>query len=270
MTRFSREFRFPRALPILRRRPRSKTPTSCFLRCLRKRIGTRRGCYRCRDAAPGRSSSPAPRAWSNRPADSSPTFSKRSCRAVASGCFPARALPPISLAACDPMVIAAPIPRSRRSLRRRFPGRTFRLYPSADRTGVQLGGALKNVLAIAAASSKARPRRLGPRCADLARLAEMSRFIVARGGEADTVRGLSGLGDLVLTADEPPVAQPALRIALGKDRPGCRRQRIGGGRFCRIRRRPAWRADSASRCRSRRPSQPSSTESWMSARLSNN
>jgi glycerol-3-phosphate dehydrogenase (NAD(P)+) len=48
-------------------------------------------------------------------------------------------------------------------------------------------------------------------------LAEMSRFIVARGGEADTVRGLSGLGDLVLTATSHQSRNLRFGIALGKD-----------------------------------------------------
>lgn len=80
-------------------------------------------------------------------------------------------------------------------------GRTFRLYASTDRTGVQLGGALKNVLAIAGGIVEGAGLGDSARAALISRgLAEMSRLCVAMGGEADTVRGLSGLGDLVLTA----------------------------------------------------------------------
>lgn len=80
-------------------------------------------------------------------------------------------------------------------------GRTFRLYASTDRTGVQLGGALKNVLAIAGGIVEGAGLGDSARAALISRgLAEMSRLVVAMGGEADTVRGLSGLGDLVLTA----------------------------------------------------------------------
>lgn len=80
-------------------------------------------------------------------------------------------------------------------------GPTFRLYPSADRIGVQLGGALKNVLAIACGIVEGAGLGDSARAALISRgLAEMSRFAAAFGGLSETVRGLSGLGDLVLTA----------------------------------------------------------------------
>ncbi|MDH6267584.1 glycerol-3-phosphate dehydrogenase (NAD(P)+) [Rhizobium sp. SG_E_25_P2] len=80
-------------------------------------------------------------------------------------------------------------------------GPTFRLYASADRIGVQLGGALKNVLAIACGIIEGAGLGDSARAALISRgLAEMSRFAAAFGGDAHTVRGLSGLGDLVLTA----------------------------------------------------------------------
>ncbi|MFB2551272.1 NAD(P)H-dependent glycerol-3-phosphate dehydrogenase [Ensifer soli] len=86
-------------------------------------------------------------------------------------------------------------------LAERLSGPTFRLYPSDDRIGVQLGGALKNVLAIACGLVEGAGLGDSARAALIARgLAEMSRFAAARGGQAETVRGLSGLGDLVLTA----------------------------------------------------------------------
>ncbi|MGG7516967.1 NAD(P)H-dependent glycerol-3-phosphate dehydrogenase [Allorhizobium undicola] len=79
--------------------------------------------------------------------------------------------------------------------------RTFRLYASDDRIGVQLGGALKNVLAIACGMVEGRGLGESARAALISRgLAEMSRLAEAMGGRADTLRGLSGLGDLVLTA----------------------------------------------------------------------
>jgi glycerol-3-phosphate dehydrogenase (NAD(P)+) len=80
-------------------------------------------------------------------------------------------------------------------------GPTFRLYPSADRISVQLGGALKNVLAIACGIVEGAGLGDSARAALISRgLAEMSRFVAAFGGLPETVRGLSGLGDLVLTA----------------------------------------------------------------------
>jgi glycerol-3-phosphate dehydrogenase (NAD(P)+) len=96
-------------------------------------------------------------------------------------------------------------------------GRTFRLYASDDRTGVQLGGALKNVLAIACGIVEGRGIGDSARAALIARgLAEMSRLVAAKGGRADTVRGLSGLGDLVLTATSHQSRNLRFGIALGR------------------------------------------------------
>lgn len=96
-------------------------------------------------------------------------------------------------------------------------GRTFRLYASVDRIGVQLGGALKNVLAIACGIVEGCGIGDSARAALIARgLAEMSRLVVAKGGQADTVRGLSGLGDLVLTATSHQSRNLRFGIALGR------------------------------------------------------
>ena len=96
-------------------------------------------------------------------------------------------------------------------------GRTFRLYASDDRTGVQLGGALKNVLAIACGIVEGCGIGDSARAALIARgLAEMSRLVAAKGGQADTVRGLSGLGDLVLTATSHQSRNLRFGIALGR------------------------------------------------------
>ncbi len=86
-------------------------------------------------------------------------------------------------------------------LARVISGRTFRLYASADPIGVQLGGALKNVLAIACGIAEGAGLGESARAALISRgLAEMSRLAEALGGRGETIRGLSGLGDLVLTA----------------------------------------------------------------------
>lgn len=80
-------------------------------------------------------------------------------------------------------------------------GETFRLYASDDVAGVEIGGALKNVLAIAAGIVDGAELGQSARAALISRgLAELKRFAVAHGGRAETVSGLSGLGDLVLTA----------------------------------------------------------------------
>jgi glycerol-3-phosphate dehydrogenase (NAD(P)+) len=99
------------------------------------------------------------------------------------------------------MVVASPDMAEAERIARTISGRTFRLYPSTDRIGVQLGGALKNVLAIAAGIVEGAGLGESARAALISRgLAEMSRLIIAMGGQQETVAGLSGLGDLVLTA----------------------------------------------------------------------
>ncbi len=76
----------------------------------------------------------------------------------------------------------------------------FRLYLSDDVTGAEIGGAVKNVLAIACGVVEGAGLGLNARAALIARgFAEMTRFGLARGARVETLAGLSGLGDLVLT-----------------------------------------------------------------------
>ncbi len=76
----------------------------------------------------------------------------------------------------------------------------FRVYGSADPIGVEIGGALKNVIAIAAGATDALDLGLNARAATITRgLAEMTRFGVALGADPLTFLGLAGMGDLVLT-----------------------------------------------------------------------
>ena len=81
-------------------------------------------------------------------------------------------------------------------------GDALRVYTSTDVIGVEVGGAVKNVLAIATGIGDGMPQPgLNARAALITRgLAEMTRLGVALGARADTFMGLSGLGDLVLTA----------------------------------------------------------------------
>ena len=80
-------------------------------------------------------------------------------------------------------------------------GSRLRVYYNADLLGVELGGALKNVMAIAIGISDGMHLGLNARAALITRgLAEMMRLGVAMGGKAETFTGLTGLGDLVLTA----------------------------------------------------------------------
>lgn len=105
----------------------------------------------------------------------------------------ARGLPTNLVAACrDP----------RRSLlvQQRFANDRLRIYSSDDPIGVQVGGALKNVIAIAAGASDGLGFGHNTRAALITRgLAEIARLAVAKGGNVLTLSGLSGLGDLVLT-----------------------------------------------------------------------
>ncbi|WFR94979.1 NAD(P)H-dependent glycerol-3-phosphate dehydrogenase [Rhizobium tumorigenes] len=115
------------------------------------------------------------------------------------------------------MAVAAGDMADAERLAQAISGRTFRLYASDDRIGVQLGGALKNVLAIACGIVEGRGIGDSARAALISRgLAEMSRFVGAQGGQAETVRGLSGLGDLVLTATSHQSRNLRFGIALGR------------------------------------------------------
>jgi glycerol-3-phosphate dehydrogenase (NAD(P)+) len=77
----------------------------------------------------------------------------------------------------------------------------LRVYSSADLVGVELGGALKNVMAIAAGISDGMQLGLNARAALITRgLAEIVRLGVAMGGKSETFMGLTGMGDLILTA----------------------------------------------------------------------
>ena len=79
-------------------------------------------------------------------------------------------------------------------------GPTFRIYRSDDIAGIEIGGAVKNVIAIACGIADGRGMGLNTRAALISRgLAEMVRLAEAAGGRRETQMGLSGLGDLVLT-----------------------------------------------------------------------
>lgn len=97
---------------------------------------------------------------------------------------------------------------------------TFRLYQSDDVVGAEIGGAVKNVLAIACGVVEGAGLGLNARAALIARgFAEMTRFGVARGARAETLAGLSGLGDLVLTCSSENSRNFRLGLGLGQGRP---------------------------------------------------
>lgn len=95
----------------------------------------------------------------------------------------------------------------------------FRLYGSADPLGAQLGGAAKNVVAIAAGAVVGAGLGENARAALVTRgLAELSRLVAALGGQAGTAAGLSGLGDLLLTCTGAGSRNFSLGLALGQGR----------------------------------------------------
>jgi len=93
---------------------------------------------------------------------------------------------------------------------------TLRLYFSTDVRGVEIGGAAKNVLAIGAGIVAGRRLGASAGAAFIARgFAELTRFGLAFGARAETLTGLSGLGDLILTASGPQSRNFALGAAIG-------------------------------------------------------
>jgi glycerol-3-phosphate dehydrogenase (NAD(P)+) len=95
----------------------------------------------------------------------------------------------------------------------------FRPYISTDVIGAEIGGAVKNVLAIACGVVEGRGLGQNARAALIARgFAEMTRFGLARGAQAETLGGLSGLGDLVLTCSSTQSRNFALGKGLGEGR----------------------------------------------------
>jgi glycerol-3-phosphate dehydrogenase (NAD(P)+) len=85
-------------------------------------------------------------------------------------------------------------------LQEEFSGPTFRLYANDDVLGVELAGAMKNVMAIAAGACQGLALGANSLAALITRgLAEMSRLAVALGGKPETLSGLAGMGDLILT-----------------------------------------------------------------------
>jgi glycerol-3-phosphate dehydrogenase (NAD(P)+) len=95
----------------------------------------------------------------------------------------------------------------------------MRLYATEDMTGAQIGGALKNVTAIACGMSDGALLGHSARAALMTRgFAEMTRLAVAMGARAETLAGLSGLGDLSLTCNSAQSRNFALGLALGSGR----------------------------------------------------
>jgi glycerol-3-phosphate dehydrogenase (NAD(P)+) len=115
------------------------------------------------------------------------------------------------------VTLAAHDERMARRLCEELSTKTFRLYRSTDVRGVEIGGSAKNVLAIAAGMSHGRGLGASAQAALIARgFAELMRLGRALGARQETLMGLSGLGDLVLTCGSAQSRNFALGEALGK------------------------------------------------------
>ena len=102
-------------------------------------------------------------------------------------------------------------------IRKRLAIPTFRTYWTDDVAGAEIGGAVKNVLAIACGVVEGRRLGLNARAALIARgFAEMTRFGLALGARRETLAGLSGLGDLVLTCSSTSSRNFSLGKAIGE------------------------------------------------------
>ncbi len=124
----------------------------------------------------------------------------------------ARGLPAAVLAASSDQAAATRV-------QEHFRGPGFRLYASEDVAGVEIGGALKNVIAIGAGVVEGLGLGHNAMAALITRgLAEISRLASAEGGRRDTLAGLSGLGDLVLTCTGNLSRNRQVGIQLGRGR----------------------------------------------------
>jgi glycerol-3-phosphate dehydrogenase (NAD(P)+) len=116
-------------------------------------------------------------------------------------------------------VLALPDAALRAELMMELHTSTLRLYGSADVLGAALGGAAKNVIAIAAGAVIGAGLGENARAALITRgLAEIARLSAALGGKPETISGLSGLGDLLLTCTGPSSRNFSLGVALGQGR----------------------------------------------------
>ena len=103
------------------------------------------------------------------------------------------------------------------TVQREFSDPGFRLYTNDDVVGVELGGALKNIVAIAAGVCDGLGLGHNSVAALITRgLAEITRLVVACGGHQETMSGLAGLGDLVLTCTGGLSRNRSVGVALGK------------------------------------------------------
>ncbi|MCK5909936.1 MAG: NAD(P)-dependent glycerol-3-phosphate dehydrogenase [Caulobacter sp.] len=122
----------------------------------------------------------------------------------------ARGLPTAVTLACDDEGLA-------RSIAHAIATPTFRPYVAGDMIGAEAGGAVKNVLAIACGVVEGKGLGRSAHASVITRgFAELTRFAVALGARAETLNGLCGLGDLVLTCSSPQSRNMSVGLALGQ------------------------------------------------------
>jgi glycerol-3-phosphate dehydrogenase (NAD(P)+) len=115
------------------------------------------------------------------------------------------------------ITIASPDAALSRTVQQEFSDASFRVYTNSDVVGVELGGALKNTVAIAAGICDGLGLGHNSVAALITRgLAEMTRLVVACGGRAETMAGLAGLGDLVLTCTGGLSRNRSVGVELGR------------------------------------------------------
>ena len=127
----------------------------------------------------------------------------------------------VEVARGDPtaVVLASADAAGAADIQREFSGPTFRLYTNDDVIGTEIAGAVKNVIAIAAGVCMGLGLGSNTMAALVTRgLAEVARLAVALGGRPDTVAGLAGVGDLILTSTGALSRNRFVGIELGKGR----------------------------------------------------
>ncbi len=142
------------------------------------------------------------------------TFSSTTLTAVLSGPTFAKE---VATGLPTAITIASSTPEFSRKLANILHNERFRIYTSSDIIGVQVGGAVKNVLAIAAGIADGLGFGANTRSALITRgLQEIIRLGIKLGGQANTFMGLAGLGDLILTCTDNQSRNRRFGIALGK------------------------------------------------------
>jgi glycerol-3-phosphate dehydrogenase (NAD(P)+) len=117
------------------------------------------------------------------------------------------------------VVVASTIPQIAQTIQRDFTSSSLRVYTNEDVPGVELGGSLKNVIALAAGVANGLNLGHNSSAALITRgIAEMTRLAVACGGRRQTLAGLSGAGDLILTCTGSLSRNRTVGIELGRGR----------------------------------------------------